>query len=86
MKANNTRNNTQTTVTGAFTEVSTEQKNQDIQAEGQNATVFGEYTPQKSAKTVNDFPQSSFNKEMSRVEQWINEWKQGMLRIEGGRY
>ena len=51
----------------------------------QNLTVFGESVQQITGKHVKDVPQSA-QKEMNRVDQWINEWKQGMLRIDAGLY
>ena len=52
----------------------------------ENPTIFGDSVSQVSVKPVTNIPQSSFKREVSRVEQWINEWKKGMMRIEAGNY
>ena len=83
MEANNNIYLTNSLKKEGLTEVSLRKV---ITPRNENPTIFGDSVSQVSVKPVTNIPQSSFKREVSRVEQWINEWKKGMMRIEAGNY
>jgi len=52
----------------------------------ENPTIFGESDSQTPEKVYASIPQPAILREISRVEQWINEWKLGIMKIEAGSY
>ena len=82
MKANHTTNQTQTLTAVDLQSTYNCSFDNNTASISENPTVFGESDQQNPFKSASQIPQSSF----SRVEQWISEWKQGIMRIEAGLY
>ena len=85
MKTNFNINQTETATAEASQEIISAQVTNSSEIPSENPTIFGEPDKQNQQKSVQQITQTR-HKEISRVEQWINEWKQGMMRIEAGLY